>query len=75
MTEPQPDMTLPQTQTVFDRPALEFDAHEWQQQGYTLHDVCSPRTTACQEVGLSIPSGKLLVKKDGHYDLIDEVRR
>lgn len=45
------DDTLPQTDMVFDRPALEFDSHEWQQQGYTLLDICSPRTSACQEQG------------------------
>lgn len=74
MTDPQPDTTLPQTSTVFDRPALEFDSHDWQQQGYTLHDMCSPRTAACQEIGVPIPSGKLLVRKDGKYDLVDEQR-
>lgn len=65
---------MPQTTTVFDRPALEFDRHDWVQQGYMLTDNCSPKSTACEPVGIPIPSGKLLVRKDGHYDLIDESR-
>lgn len=65
---------LPSTSTVFDRPTLEFDQHEWQQQGYMLTDVCSPHNSSCEPVGIPIPSGKLLIRKDGHYDLIDETR-
>lgn len=65
---------LPSTSTVFDRPALEFDTHSWLQEGYIVRDVCSPATAACEPVGIPIPSGKLLVKQDGRYDLVDEVR-
>jgi hypothetical protein len=68
------DNELPQTATVFDRPALAFDSHEWQQQGYMVTDICQPRTSACEPVGIPIPSGKLLIRKDGRYDLVDEVR-
>lgn len=66
--------TLPQTSTVFNRPSLEFDSHEWIQQGYMLTDNCQPSTASCEAVGIPIPSGKLLIKKDGRYDIIDEQR-
>jgi hypothetical protein len=65
---------LPSTSTIFDRPTLEFDSHDWVQQGYTLTDTCNPHTSACEPAGIPIPSGKLLIKKDGRYDLIDEKR-
>lgn len=68
------DNELPQTSTVFDRPKLEIDQHDFQQQGYMITDVCSPKTAACEPVGIPIPSGKLLIRKDGHYDLVDERR-
>lgn len=67
--------TLPQTQMVFDRPTLEFDKHDWLQQGYIVTDNCKPHTSACEAVGIPIPSGKLLIKKDGRYDLVDEQRK
>lgn len=66
--------TLPQTSTVFDRPSLHFDSHSWTQQGYMVTDTCNPRTPNCEAVGIPIPSGKLLIKKDGRYDLVDEQR-
>lgn len=66
---------LPQTDTVFDRPYLEFDSHEWLQEGYTVRDNCNPGGPSCESVGIPIPSGKLLVKKNGRYDLVDERRR
>ena len=65
---------LPQTDTVFDRPKLEFDHHEWVQEGYMVRDVCNPGGISCENVGIPIPSGKLLVKTDGRYDLVDERR-
>jgi hypothetical protein len=65
---------LPSTSTVFNQPSLDVDSHDWVQQGYMITDTCSPKTSACQPVGIPIPSGKLLIKKDGRYDLIDETR-
>lgn len=66
--------SLPQTSTVFNRPALHFDSHEWVQQGYMIQDNCRPRTPNCEAVGIPIPSGKLLIKIDGRYELVDEHR-
>ena len=64
--------TLPQTENVFDKPAVVFDDHTWVQMGYMLHDHCTPRTAACQEQGIPIPSGKVLVRRNRRYTLIDE---
>jgi hypothetical protein len=66
--------SLPQTATIFDKPALQFDTHTWQQEGYMLRDVCNPANSSCEPVGIPIPSGKLLIRKDGSYDLVDEKR-
>jgi hypothetical protein len=66
---------LPQTETVFDRPQLVINEHEWQQQGYMITDVCNPHTINCQHVGIPIPSGKLLIKSKEGYALVDEVTR
>ena len=63
---------LPQTDKVFDRPAIEFDNHEWRQEGYMITDVCSPSRADCQNVGIPIPTGKMLVKTNGRYDIVDE---
>lgn len=63
---------LPQTQQVFDRPQMRFDQHTWQQEGYYLTDICNPHTADCHNVGIPIPTGKLLIKKNGRYDLVDE---
>lgn len=71
---PEELAVMPQTTTVFNRPALQFDSHEWQQQGYMVQDVCSPSTADCHTVGIPIPSGKMLIKKDGGYDLVNEQR-
>ena len=60
---------LPQTETVFDQPNLEFDKHEWVQQGYTAIDQC------CGHPPVSLPFGSLLIKKEGRYQLVDEVTR
>jgi hypothetical protein len=59
---------LPQTSTVLDTPKLEVDKHQWLQQGYVIIDQC------CDGQAIAIPSGKVLVKKDGRYDLVDESR-
>jgi hypothetical protein len=64
---------LPQIEAVFDQPALEFDTHEWQQQGYHLIDVCNPSSPVCHPGGIQIPYGKLLVKKGGKYELVNEL--
>lgn len=59
---------LPQTQAVFNQPKLEFDNHTWIQQGYQAFDQC------CGHPPVTLPSGKTLIRKDGHYDLVDELR-
>jgi hypothetical protein len=64
---------LPQTPTVFEKPPLEFDTHEWLQEGYIMRDVCSQPTSACEPVGIPVPTGKTLVKKDGRYSFISEL--
>lgn len=65
---------LPQTDTIFNVPALVVDQHSWVQEGYMIHDRCQPSTPTCVHAGIPIPSGKLLIKKGDSYDLIDEVR-
>lgn len=59
---------LPQTTTVLNPPRLVIDEHEWLQQGYVIIDQC------CDGQAIAIPSGKMLVKTDGRYDLVDESR-
>ena len=65
---------LPQTPQVFEPVELVINHHDWQQEGYMITDVCSPSRPDCQNVGIPIPSGKLLIKKEGKYDLVDERR-
>lgn len=65
---------LPQIEAVFDRPALEFDSHEWMQQNYHITDTCNPSRPDCHPGGIPIPNGKLLLKIHGRYDLVDEQR-
>lgn len=60
--------TLPQTTTVMNPPRLVIDEHEWLQQGYTIIDQC------CDGQAIAIPSGTMLIKKDGRYDLVSESR-
>lgn len=67
--------TLPQTETVFDRPALVIDQHDWRQEGYYITDVCDPSRPDCQHVGIPIKSGQLLIKRNGGYALVDEQTR
>lgn len=66
--------SLPQTTTTFDRPALQFDQHEWLQEGYMIRDVCNPSNSACEPVGIPIGNAKMLVKTNGRYGIIDEKR-
>lgn len=66
--------TLPQTTQVFDRPPLEFDNHQWQQEGYFISDICNPKGVNCQVAGIPIGNGKMLVKEDGRYSIVDEGR-
>lgn len=63
---------LPQTTKIFDRPEMTFDDHDWQQQGYMITDICSPKRADCHNVGIPIPSGKMLVKRNGKYDIVPE---
>lgn len=74
MNEPLPDDQLPQTTQVFDAPKMEADAHDWQQQGYHIIDACNPQRHDCHSGGIPIGFGKMLVKKDGRYDIVDETR-
>jgi hypothetical protein len=60
----------PRTEQVFNAPKLDFDNHQWIQMGYEIIDNCPN----CPKQGIAIPSGKMLVKKDGRYDIIDEPR-
>lgn len=66
---------LPQTAQVFTPSPLHINDHDWRQEGYMITDVCSPSRPDCQYVGIPIPSGKLLVKRGGTYDLVDERSR
>lgn len=59
---------LPQLETVFDQPRLVIDEHEWIQQGYHIIEQCHDHK------GIPIPVGKLLIKHDGRYELVDESR-
>jgi hypothetical protein len=68
------DDELPQTEQVFDAPELVINQHEWIQQGYYITDVCSPKKLDCYTGGIPIPYGKMLIRKDGRYDLTDESR-
>jgi hypothetical protein len=72
---PEELAALPQTETVFDRPALEFDSHEWQQEGYFITDVCKTVRPDCHPGGIPIPSGSLLVKDAKGYRLVDEITK
>lgn len=58
---------LPQVDKVFDRPAMTFDDHEWQQQGAFITDVCSPARSDCEHVGIPVPEGKTLEKVGGKF--------
>jgi len=64
---------LPQTETIFNQPALEFDNHVWVQVGYTIEDHCP---TGCVSQGIPIKSGTMLIKdkETGKYSIVDEVR-
>lgn len=64
--------TWPQTTAVFNAPRLDFNKHEWIQQGYEVIDNC--RSGMCVKVGIPIPFGKMLVKKGGRYELVNEMR-
>lgn len=66
---------LPMTEAVLDKPPVVFDDHQWVQMGYVVHDHCQPRGAACQEVGISIPSGTVLKRENGRYVLRPETRR
>lgn len=60
----------PQTEQVFDKPKVDFDHHDWRQEGYQIIDSCPN----CPEQAVSIPYGKMLVKKGGRYQIVDEGR-
>lgn len=63
---------LPMTEAILDRPELVFNDHEWLQMGYVAYDHCQPRTMACQEMGLTLPTATVLKKRDGKYVIEDE---
>lgn len=60
----------PQTSQVFDAPTLDFSGHQWIQRGYELIDSCP----ACPKQGIPIPAGKMLIREDGKYSIVDELR-
>lgn len=64
--------SIPQTTKVFEPQPMDFTAHVWRQEGYMISDVCSPSRPDCQHVGIPIPTGKMLVKVNGHYDIVPE---
>lgn len=73
--EPKPftkddPQTWPQTTQVFNPPRFNFGDHKWVQRGYFLHDECE----GCVRQAIQIPSGKMLVKEKGEYQLVDEKR-
>lgn len=72
MTDDVKEDDIPQTTKVFDVPQLVVDQHEWRQEGYYIMDACSPGRPDCHNVGIPIPSGNTLIKKEGRYDLIPE---
>lgn len=59
----------PKTEQVFELPNIDFQKHQWIQEGYFLIDSCGP----CPRQGVPIPYGKVLVREEGKYNLIDEV--
>lgn len=61
--------TLPQTETVFEAPQLDFDKHVWIQQGYTAIDQC------CDHPPVTLPNATLLINENGRYRLVDELTR
>lgn len=65
---------LPQTPQVFEAPKLKIAEHDWLQEGYYIRDNCAVPKISCIPGGLPIPSGKVLVKNTGGYELIDELR-
>lgn len=60
----------PQTDQVFDLPDVQFEKHQWVQQGYALIDNCP----GCLKQSIPIPYGKMLMKIGGKYTLVDEVK-
>lgn len=72
---PEELAALPQTENVFDKPALNFDEHQWLQQGYELTDNCPIKTAACHTGNIPLPSGQMLIKDAKGYRLVDELTR
>lgn len=66
------DQELPQTTQIFDAPTMDANAHDWQQQGYSIYDNCSPKKPDCYSGGIPIRNGTMLIKKEGRYDFINE---
>jgi hypothetical protein len=60
---------LPQTETVFDQPALDINAHQWIQRGYIAEDQC------CGHPPITLPNGTMLIKEEGGYKIVDELTR
>lgn len=60
---------LPQTTTVFAQPGLNIDEHVWLQEGYRIIEQCH------NNQAIPIPSGTMLMKKEGRYTLVDEITR
>lgn len=69
------DDNIPQTTAVFDAPRLDFNSHQWRQEGYFVVDACPSKSVGCHTGGLPLPAGSLLVKNKGVYTLVDEITR
>lgn len=72
MENSEPEVT--QTDQVFDPPKLDLSGHTLIQEGYYIRDICSPSRPDCYSGAFGIESGKMLVIKDGRYDIVDETR-
>lgn len=58
----------PQTDQVFEKPDLQFNSHIWQQRGYAIYDMCP----SCPDQMIPLPVGKMLIKENGRYNIINE---
>lgn len=65
----------PQTTTVFTQPQLVINDHDWIQRGYMIEHNCHTMMPHCENVGIPIPSGTLLIKDEQGYRLVDEITR
>lgn len=62
---------LPSTTMVFDKPQINLDDHQLRQEGYMVVDECPSHPVT----SFGIPSGKMLIRKEGRYSLVDELTK